>query len=1388
MENDRGRVDAPELQATDHLSRPVAQWVRWARWTGGWIAVLALALWTDRLSLPWVVLGGAGALAWSLPDRRRERLPTLIAAVLLWLAVAGAGAIQERLWRVAHEWPDVRAQIESRAETELAQALDKLVDQGERGVAEAGALLAGRPPGQVTREDFERLEALRRRTGLTSLAVYGPSGDPELWAGEHRGIVPAAVRRGEEAYWYQDGPLFEYLYFSLPLRAGRTAVAAVLLSTTVSAGKGVAAFADRFAERHGIVPRFTTPERARGDAVWDWSTDRTHFSVSIGALTADRWRDRLAERGRWLVVGPMLLALLVLGYQWRRERIGFPSVPILAATLVLWFVPWGEMSLAEELFSPLQFVLMGPVTLTLGELLILLVGGAVWILGQAPSPGRRPNTWLAVGVIATAVLIPTLWNAVGVAAADSLLGMRTAGGFPLVLSATLFLALPLFFFLRRSSRSGSTGSAMVSGLVATILAAALGAAVGYTWHPGAQLPAAAGAAWVIPFALFALALRRAPVGRRALSAWLAAGWIAATAVVPLLWTFHLEARIAQAETELRRLGTAADPFLDFSLRKFADNVLALAEQGEQGVNLLYRSWIASGLANEGYQARITTWSGNRPVAELRLADQELPPDLFPQALSRALTAEEPLLERYTELPSVHYLLVVPLPGGRAVSVAVPPRYQLGTATALARFLEPSATLQTAADWESLSLIPVADPVGGSASGAARESREPIDWVRIGDGWRSETQALFPGAPLHAHLVVHTPAVPLLLVRAALVLIALLAFMVVLWGVARGISRGKWGLTASRLAFLRSFRGRLTVSLFGFFLLPTLIFGAVAYGALAREVVESAAAVSQWTLNAMTRRARPDALTRMARENAVDLLLYQGGSLADAAAPEVLDLGLYRAWLPPDIFLSFASGEDVEALEARSLGDKDYLVAYRSLGPGRVLALPTPLASVEVARRQDAFRDVLLLISILGAGLSVVLAFGVGRALSRPIERLSRAAAAVGAGNLRVRLAEDRQDEFGRLYDSFNRMVDRLRRARAELLRETRRTEAIVAQAGTGVLALDGEGRVALANARSNEILGAEVEKDQLLPRGEGMLGEVAEVVERFWSSGRMETGAELEMDGRTVRLRIRRLRAEPGAPASGGAVLALEDITAEIRSARVLAWGEMARQVAHEIKNPLTPIKLSVQHLRRAYSDGKPNFGEILERNVDAILHEIDRLGEIARAFSRFGAPAERADLEMVRIGAVIEEILALYRSGRDGIRYHVVVDPSLPAVRARAGELKEVLVNLLENAREALNGGGEIRISGAFAPEEADWIELVVSDTGEGIAPELLPRIFEPQFSTRTSGTGLGLAIVRRLVESWGGEVRAESTPHGGTTVRLRLRPELHPRAASPDAPDGSS
>jgi two-component system, NtrC family, nitrogen regulation sensor histidine kinase NtrY len=219
----------------------------------------------------------------------------------------------------------------------------------------------------------------------------------------------------------------------------------------------------------------------------------------------------------------------------------------------------------------------------------------------------------------------------------------------------------------------------------------------------------------------------------------------------------------------------------------------------------------------------------------------------------------------------------------------------------------------------------------------------------------------------------------------------------------------------------------------------------------------------------------------------------------------------------------------------------------------------------------------------------------------------------------------------------------------------------------------------------------------------------------------------------------------------------------------VLAWGEMARQVAHEIKNPLTPIRLGVQHLRRARADSRVDFDTVLEQNVNQILAEIDRLDEIARSFSKYGAvPGQREEAVPVDAAAVAREVVALERMGTaegSNVEWDVVGAEMPAMVFARFDELKEVLLNLLENAR--LAGARRVQVRVGREP-----LDLSVHDDGHGIAADVLPRIFEPHFSTRTSGSGLGLAISRQLVEGWGGEIQVESAPGRGTTVSIKLRP----------------
>jgi two-component system nitrogen regulation sensor histidine kinase NtrY len=263
------------------------------------------------------------------------------------------------------------------------------------------------------------------------------------------------------------------------------------------------------------------------------------------------------------------------------------------------------------------------------------------------------------------------------------------------------------------------------------------------------------------------------------------------------------------------------------------------------------------------------------------------------------------------------------------------------------------------------------------------------------------------------------------------------------------------------------------------------------------------------------------------------------------------------------------------------------------------------------------------------------------------------------------------------------MVLRLQRARRALVRTTRRTEAIVEDAATGVVALDALGRVILVNARAQAVLEGRIEVGGPLPRFDGPGGEFVEWVEGCLRDRLREATIEFQWGERRIRVRAREVsRQEPG-----GIVLSIEDITDELRTERILAWGEMAQQVAHEVKNPLTPIKLSVQHIQRAWKDQKGEFETVLERNVGAILSEIDRLAEIATGFSRFGVPGAAGDvpLEAVDVGAVAREVLTLYRGGEGGpIEFAADIPDDLPLISARETEFKEVLSNLFENARSA--------------------------------------------------------------------------------------------------------
>jgi signal transduction histidine kinase len=587
----------------------------------------------------------------------------------------------------------------------------------------------------------------------------------------------------------------------------------------------------------------------------------------------------------------------------------------------------------------------------------------------------------------------------------------------------------------------------------------------------------------------------------------------------------------------------------------------------------------------------------------------------------------------------------PLESARVVSAAVLPRRSLspeGLAAAALAARPPSAPVPVLTLTESTAAADGAQP--GSLS-----------WTTSATGVRGEGEVRLEDGLYHAHVELNQDPPVVRVARGVLLLAIDLLVLTLVWAIAHALAGGGLPPPAPWLPSPGSFRMRVSLALFLFFLAPALAFGAVAYRALAGTAEREAEAVA-------TRTSRQAAeilsvaggnLQTVAELVGLDVLFYQNGELLTSSRPELVELGVHNAWLPPDAFLALHDREALAVDRRRSLLGRRALAAFRRLPSGIVGVLALPGAAA--ATRRAELTDMLLFAVLLGGALSLALSLAAGRLLARPIGQLSRAASAVGAGHLRVRLPADRRDEFGELFRSFNRMTRRLRRAR-----------------------------------------------------------------------------------------------------------------TRELRSARVLAWGEMARQVAHEIKNPLTPIRLSVQHVRRAYSDERDDFGDILETNVDQILHEIDRLSDIARAFARYGTPADRRPaLEPVDVGAVARDVEALYGSGLDGFALTVTTVDAPPAA-ARDGELREVLINLLENARAAIGEAGSVAIS---VRPEGEAVVLEVTDDGEGIAADALPSVFEPRFSTRSSGTGLGLAIVKRLVEDWGGSVDVESRPGRGSTFRVRMR-----------------
>jgi two-component system nitrogen regulation sensor histidine kinase NtrY len=229
-----------------------------------------------------------------------------------------------------------------------------------------------------------------------------------------------------------------------------------------------------------------------------------------------------------------------------------------------------------------------------------------------------------------------------------------------------------------------------------------------------------------------------------------------------------------------------------------------------------------------------------------------------------------------------------------------------------------------------------------------------------------------------------------------------------------------------------------------------------------------------------------------------------------------------------------------------------------------------------------------------------------------------------------------------------------------------------------------------------------------------------------------------------------------------------------IKTKKILAWGEMASQVAHEIKNPLTPIKLSIQHLHYAYQQQDPNFKNILDECCNTIIEQIERLRHTSIEFSQF-ARTQQEEKTLEDINSIIMECVKLYSLGSKDIKFDIKLTDNLPQIKIGRDSIKRVFINLIENAMQAMKEGGKITITTYTDTryemrDTRDTITIEIQDTGIGIPAENLGKLFEPNFSTKTGGTGLGLAICKQVIDAHNGKIYIESTQDIGTKVTILL------------------